>query len=201
MKQGTKRFISIVLSLGLLTAAAIMYFTVIRDEYQSVMRLKAERDERARFVVEQQKNIERIQQLLNDYNGNNQAQHAVSVAVPPNPDAGNIIAQVNALAAKDNLQLQSFLVATNASSQNVTDQQAKKVVKPDSVEALKRPIGTVTFQVKFVAGYAGVKAFITDLESNLRVMDIKSITVAPADKPDRDLYTVELAVTAYYQTK
>jgi Tfp pilus assembly protein PilO len=201
MKQGTKRFISIVISLMLLTAAAVVYFSFIKEEYVVTLQLRGERDRRTQFVEQQQKNIESIKQKLATFNSQSGSRHAVTVAVPLNPDTAGIIAQVNALAATYRLELQSFVVS-NAAAQTAgvkaTSAPTRSAPSTNSPESLKKPIVPVTFQVKFVGSYNDFKGFIQSIEENLRIMDVKSVTVIPANGSDRDLYTVDVTITAYY---
>ncbi len=179
----------------LLTAAAVVYFTFIQSEYQTTMQLKGERDERVQFVAEQKENIKKINQLVNSYNDKVLAQHLVSVAMPVGPDVASIIAQINTLALSSNLQVQSFSVANSpVAAASASSTKAKEA------ENVRRPVGTLTFQVRVSGSYNDVKTFLGNIENNVRVMDVKNIALAPSVKNEVDGYAVDITATTYYQT-
>ncbi len=197
MKQSTKRFISIIVSLLFLTAAVVVYFTFIQSEYQATMLVKAERDKRQDFVDNQTKNIKTIDSLINSYNSGASAQRIVSAAIPVGADNASLIAQVNAVAAANGLQVQSFSVG-NAPVASASASSSK--ASASAAESVRRPLGTITFQVRLAGTYNGIKAFLQGIENNIRVMDVKNISFAPLNKENADAYSVDATISAYYQT-
>ncbi|MEN9341874.1 MAG: hypothetical protein RIQ54_130 [Candidatus Parcubacteria bacterium] len=195
MKPATKRFASIVISLMFLSGALVVYFTFIQGEYEATMIEKAQRDTRQQFVVEQTENIKKIQELINSYNDRTAAQHVVSVAVPVGPDTASLIAQMNTLASQYVLQFSSFTIA-NTSAAAVQNNQSS--TRSGVTEAIRRPLGSLTFQVRLSGSYASIKSFLASIENNLRVMDVKTFSMSPVD-PTRDSYTADVAITTYYQ--
>ncbi len=194
MKPATKRFASIVISLMFLSGALVVYFTFIQGEYEATMIEKAQRDTRQQFVVEQTENIKKIQELINSYNDRVAAQHVVSIAVPVGPDTASLIAQMNTLASQYNLQFSSFTVAnTSAAAQN-----NQSSTRSGATEIIRRSLNSLTFQVRLAGSYASIKSFLSSIENNLRVMDVKTFSMSPID-PTRDSYTADVAITTYYQ--
>jgi Tfp pilus assembly protein PilO len=194
MKPATKRFASIVISLMFLSGALVVYFTFIQGEYEATMIEKAQRDTRQQFVVEQTENIKKIQELINSYNDRVAAQHVVSIAVPVGPDTASLIAQMNTLASQYNLQFSSFTVAnTSAAAQN-----NQSSTRSGATEIIRRSLNSLTFQVRLAGSYASIKSFLSSIENNLRVMDVKTFSMSPVD-PTRDSYTADVAITTYYQ--
>lgn len=177
-----------------LSGALVVYFTFIQGEYEATMIEKAQRDTRQQFVVEQTENIKKIQELINSYNDRVAAQHVVSIAVPVGPDTASLIAQMNTLASQYNLQFSSFTVAnTSAAAQN-----NQSSTRSGATEIIRRSLNSLTFQVRLAGSYASIKSFLSSIENNLRVMDVKTFSMSPVD-PTRDSYTADVAITTYYQ--
>ena len=65
--------------------------------------------------------------------------------------------------------------------------------------SLTRPLGKLGLQVSFGGSYDNLKSFLEKLESNVRIFDITSVSIAPSGKLNQDLYKVDLKVVTYYQ--
>lgn len=104
--------------------------------------------------------------------------------LPTNPDNVKLILEIDALAKNQSLALQNVKIKEGDN----TNTKNKTAKNPD--------IGTLTLEFTTVGPYAGYVNFISILEKNLRVMNIKKISfLAPEDKSN---YQYQTTVETYW---
>ncbi len=192
MKQSTKRLFSSVLALVFIVSAFVLFFDFIQPAYQESLRIRGEEASRRAFVGKQREVIERVKQLVSAYQGNEKIQEVVSLVLPLKPEAAQAIAQLSGMATANGLVPQSFAVSTEA-FQNL------KGSDPKDANTLIKPIGMLTIQMRLVGAYDDMKKFLKNVETNIRIFDLRTITVQPAGKPNQDLFAYDMAVVTYYQ--
>jgi Tfp pilus assembly protein PilO len=192
MKQTTKRFISMIAGLAFLVSSLVVYFQLIQPAYEDTKNIKAQQLSQQSFLDSEKTVVKQVQDLIASYEGQLQIQQAVSAALPPNPDIVGALAQLYGLAQENNLVVQSISVGFSGESGSGVGQFS-----------LKKPIGTINFQLSLVGTYESFKTFLSMLETNIRILDLKSLSLqppsAPAGKSAPDLYNYGLTVSAYYQ--
>lgn len=201
MKSATKRLFSLVFSLFLLIGAVVVYFQFVREEYDKLQETKREALAREAVVNGQKTAIKEVRALIDAYQGEAQLQDQVSLALPHTPDAASALVQLYGLAQNNRLIPQSFSISA-AAAQTVTGIDAAGDagrVSSSSPATLVRPLGSLIFQVRFVGTYDDLKAFLKYLETNLRVFDVRTLTIQPSGKPQDALYAYDMTVAAYYQ--
>jgi Tfp pilus assembly protein PilO len=191
MKQSSKRFISLMVAVVLLFAALIIYFNFIQPAYGDAEQAKNDMLAKQDFVNNQKSAIQQVKNLVAQYQGKGDVAQAVSLALPTNKNQADAFHVLSGLADLHHLSLQSF-AASAAAAQNITVGQA-------SSTSLVRPTGSLLFQIKFAGAYADFKAFLQNIETNVRIFDVRSLGVAPLGKPGQDFFTFDLTVATYYQ--
>ena len=85
------------------------------------------------------------------------------------------------------------------SSFSTTQGSAFKSVSPNA-SGLLREMGSLKIEATLLGSYSGLDGFLTDLASNIRIMDIESLKVQPAGSAGGDFFFFNIVITTYYQT-
>lgn len=199
MKQSTKRFFSLIVAFVLVVGALVAYFNFIQPVYQEAQKIKAQVISRESFVQNQQAAISQVKKSIGSYKGEGQLQDVVSLALPLSPDLAGAFAQLTGLIQNNQLALQGVTVSLPV-MENLSAKPAQgKTGSVSFAATIIKPFGVVTFQARIVGSYENFKAFMKNLESNIRILDIQKITFQPAGKPDQNLFAYDLVVSTYYQ--
>lgn len=215
MKQTTKRLASLTIGLLLLVGALFVYFYLIQGEYEGAQGLKAKVNSKQKFLNDEKTVIEQVQKQIEAYRqsqGQQGPQSGVSLALPTSPDIAGAIAQLSGLAQQSAANLQSLTVSTLPASaaKSVTAKKGGST-EGNFQDTLQKPLGTISFSLKLTGGYESIKNFISLLETNLRIFDLRSFTITPVtasesvslskDKttPSVSMFTYDVGVNTYYQ--
>ncbi len=199
MRQSTKRLLSSALALIFIVAAFIIFFSLIKPVYEDAQRMKGEEMSRKLFVDNQKKVVEKIKKLINDYKGEEKIQEVASLVLPSNPDVAGALAQINNLAKVNNLNPQGFSI-TVPSLQNIAPTQSSKGEQAGIAAMISRPVGLLNIQTRLSGSYGDFKTFLKQLETNIRILDIKNLQMGQAGKPNQDVYSYDITVVTYYQS-
>lgn len=178
-----------VAALVMVFAAVVIYFNMTVPEYGVANEIRADVFSRQQLVDDQRSAIGQVQKLITDYQGKEALREVVSLSLPLSFDQAGVLHQVQSMASLNNLSLQSFSI-TAPISQNIGDAAGAAVI---------RPIGNMIFQFRVVGSYGDFKGFLENLETNIRIFDIRSISVDPLAKPNQDFYGFDVSVATYYQ--
>lgn len=211
MKQTSKRFYSMIAGLVFLAAALIVYFEFIQPAYDEAQSAKSSYAAEQTFISAQQTTIKQVEDLISSYEGQSRVQDAVSSALPTEEDVAGAVAQLYGLATQSALSLQSLSVVVNVAP---ISQQAQLALPsaaaagPLSFQSLEKPVGTIAIQMKLSGQYENLKQFVSLLGTNIRIFDVKTLSVEPVISPQgtgpgkvpaQTTYNFSLSVTTYYQ--
>ncbi len=182
MKGSSKRFISLVLSLGLLFGSIILFLFFLRPAYSQVSVLRGEYSANKSTIANQESVVAKVKDVLSNYQDQlaNLEKNALNI-VPKDPEYESFLYQINAISKIDGILLVSldFNLLPNKSAKG-RDFTQNSVLQ-------------VKLQLK--GPYEKFKTFITDVEKNMRIMDIVSMNIIPDDKGNNS-YSVVL--NTYY---
>ncbi len=178
----------------LILASFIIYFNFIQPAYSAADNIKQDMLSRQKFVQEQQAAITQVKNLINSYKGETQLQDIVSLALPLNPDLAGAFAQINGLIQNNKLSLQGITVNLPV-RQNIS----AKGFSAGTVSIIAKPLGLFTLQLRLTGTYEDFKAFLRNLETNIRIFDVEKLAVQQAAKPNQDIYIYDLTLDTYYQ--
>ncbi len=198
MKQSTKRFFSLIVAFVLVVAAFLIYFNLAEPVYQEAQERKAQAMSRESFVQNQQASILQVKNSIASYKGEGQLQDVVSLALPLNPDLAGAFAQITSLVQNNRLALQGVTVNVPV-MQTIAMKSLPGKTSGAFAATILKPFGAITFQIRLVGSYEDFKAFLKNLESNIRIFDIQKINFQSAAKSDQNLYTYDVTVNTYYQ--
>ena len=183
---------SLIGALLLFAGAFIIYFNFVAPAYREAQKIKSELLGQSNLLDNQEKIIAQVQSLIDASGSAGPVRDAVNAALPSLRDEAEAINTINTLATVNRLSLQS-LVVTAPALQSAS-------ARATSSSAVVRPIGVLSLQVKLAGTYADFKAFLRALETNVRVMDLKTANVDLGGKPNQDFYLFDLAIITYYQS-
>ena len=199
MKQTTKRFLSVILGLILLILSFVVYIDFIVPAYASAQSLKAQILSLDNFLTAEKDAVSKVQNLISAYKSEEDLQRAVSLALPQNEDVVGAVAQVSGLIQISGVSLESL------STLSVTSGGQKPAKTPLDKSSFVTPIGTSVIQFKLVGPYDNLKIFLSRLETNMRIFDIKTLVLQPtataAGRNAQPVYSYDVSVGTYYQAQ
>ena len=187
MKASTKRALSIILAMLLFVAAIAIYASLIRPAYSSIQELRGILFSNSNLYDQEQKAIIKVQDLMAEYQGSAKLDEQLSLALPSQESVSSVMSQLNAIAQLDGIAIQS--VGINYLP-----------VKPSTAPlSSAKGIGTLRLNLKLFGSYQAFKSFLGDMEKNVRIMDVKTLKIEGAGKPNQDIFTYTMDVDTYYQ--
>jgi len=180
---------------AMMFVAIIVYVNFTVPAYTELDGRRAELNSLDELYSRKEKAIADVQNVLKDYDSDQKLkglQDVISSSLPNNPEQSEILNQIRAIAGVNQLALTDL-------SLNVSSVQS--VSARATTTQLIKPVAAISAQFKVIGYYADIKGFISSLENNLRIMDVRSVTIDPLGKPDQDYYRADLTVITYYQSK
>ena len=200
MKQSTKRLTSSVAAILFLVASFVILFNLIQPAYGEISRLRGEIASRSEFAENQDRVIAAVQRLLASYESSQDAQAALSFALPHKPHVGEVIGQVHGLLAVNNLISQSFSVEPEPTRRAVVPAQKGTPTKDKQQNLVVNPPRAVNVKFKAIGSYSDFRKFVENVETNIRIMSMKEIKVEGSrEQTGQNILTYEGVVEAYYQ--
>lgn len=192
MKQSTKRLISFAIALAFIFAALFVFSSLIRPAYTEAQRVKSELLSRQTLLENQKAAVEQVKALIDSYRGEGTFVEAASFVLPNSKQEAEAVHQITQLASINALTLQTLAVSS-PSVQNL----GRNGISQDA--GLAKPVGNLNIQMRVAGTYDSFKTFLENIETNIRIMDVRNMAVSPVGKSNQDFYVFDLTVVAYYQ--
>lgn len=173
----------------LLVCAIFVYFNLAQPEFDSIQKIRSEYMARQHTLEAQEKAVRQVLDLIERSKSDENLDRSINFVLPTDPDVANAVAQVSGLAKQNNLRLQ--LIGVNLLA-----------LEPAAAgNSVAQPLGTLVVQGRLVGSYEGIKMFFQGIETNIRLMDIRSLSMQPASlgQAEGEFYNLEFNVAAYYQ--
>jgi Tfp pilus assembly protein PilO len=199
MKQSSKRLFSILIALAFVMAALVMFFDLVQPEYSNMMMSKENLAAGEALLQSENQSVSQAQKIIAEYQSQGALEGNVSLAVPTTEDIPGALAQLYGLAANNGISVQSISVSAPTIQPQTTMATTTDIVKP---------IGTISFQVTAEGAYEGLENFVSGLETNVRIFDLKGVTIVPAAvsagkdgvATSEDYFNYTMTIDTYYQT-
>jgi len=170
-----------------LITAVVIFFTQTKPYYSDIKALTAERDEYQVALADSRELQTLRDQLLSQYNTIPQSDFdRLGKLLPSSIDSGNIIVMFEDRARENGILLKKIDVKESRESTS------------DSVTALgtpQLPYKTVELSFAISGSYASVLSFLGDLEKNIRLIDVKSISFSSSLA---DVYEFNISAKTYF---
>lgn len=148
--------------------------------FQGMRALEAEAGARDAMLQDRTKTVADILALAQTYDNRATDVNRVSAIVPSTPTVPDLISALESIAYRSSMYLS-----------NISLKEAKQPASANDVTAM-------TISVTVDGAYGSLETFLQDLEKNIRLIDVQSITVSPADPDNPDAISVQLTATAYF---
>lgn len=197
MNQSTKRILSFGLSLLFLFLSLLIFIYFIKPVYNETQFLRLEVLKRSDFINNQKALIDQFQKLNQDYSNQLQIQEIFSLILPSNPSIAEALIQISGLLKNNNLQFLSANVGRPiilSANQTSSDLSIK-------------PVGTFDINIKISGDYINFKNFLEQLETNIRLSNIKTINLSQVSVLDQKIKNqqksleYDLNIGFYYQSQ
>lgn len=206
MKQSSKRLASISLSFLFLLAAVVVFFDLVQPEYANEKSLQSQVIGEQSYLTDQTALVKQVQTTLNEYQNNVSSSADVALAMPSGEDVAGALAQIQGIAANTGITITNI----SATQPQVQIPAAPSGGAAASSTALLKPIGNFSFNISASGSYEGFKNFIQQIETNIRIFNVQTVSLQPANlaavagskaSPARDLFNYTVMVATYYQTQ
>lgn len=190
MRASTKRMISFLTSLMLIVSAILIYALLVVPTYEDIQRARGDLVSATKVYDDQKRVFDRIKSLNDAYKGNGTLQDAVSLALPNETFISQILGNIEGLANLNNrmpiLSAQTEILPFRADA---------------SWPSYIKNIGAVKLTLQMRGAYGDFKKFVSQLENNYRIMDVKQMEIK-SDQNDKTgtALVYGLTVHAYYQS-
>jgi Tfp pilus assembly protein PilO len=188
MKSSTQRLLSIFLSLAFYGVAAFLVFNMSFPAWGRIQTLRAEISEREAVRDQLTDIIAKANELLSRFDDLGRQAEPVSAALPSQPKLPEVLAILNAVAARNNVTI----------SQVTFDDFLGKV----RIQRGSSQIPEIRVGVGMVGKYLDLKNWLKGIESELRLMDVRDFSIQPISaRPGEDTFAMSVNLVVYYQPK
>jgi Tfp pilus assembly protein PilO len=209
MKQNSKRLVSIVVALLFVIVALVLFFDLLQPEYTNLEALKGQALGEQNFLTAETKAVTQAQQLISQYQSEGQGEQDAALAMPTGADIAGALAQAYGLAQSNGVAIQTISLSTPTLQAQTQPQVSADGTAPTLTQIVK-PLGSILLQIQAVGSYESLASFVAGLGTNIRIFNIKSLSVQPVQSSGtvgknvapvtQDLFTYNIGVAVYYQT-
>lgn len=196
MKQATKRLISSAAALILFMATFFVFVSFVAPAFQEAQELRGEELGLQNVIKNQKEITDRVKKAISEYNGEGDARDAVSEVLPLSPNVAQALAGINGMSEMNHIALQSVSLQAASNQANMPSPGLSAA----SSTSIIRPIGVLNFQIKLTGTYEDFKSFIQNLETDIRIADVKTVAIDHAGKPNQNSFLYTVVASMYYQT-
>ena len=187
IKASTQRLIVIMGSFALLIGTIYTGLSLVYPSFNVIRELRAERQNKANLINTQNDAEKKIGDLTKQYEGLSTTQDAFSLMLPIKPDIAVLMNQLQGIAKNNSLRLRS------TSLQYLPIRQEERMVA--------RGLGVLRINMALSGNYNDLKKLISELETNVRIIDVNYLRVEGGAIPRRDSLSYNLTIDAYYQAE
>ena len=190
------KYMKYIFQILLIAICAVLFFTYIMPEYKSVKALRVQVVEYDNSLDNSKELQQKRDEILLSYNTISATnKERISRLLPDLNEDSSTKGSVALILEMDEIALQNGLKITNL---GFTNPQASSMVvdRNSKQEPATNDYSTSTISFKTQASYANFILFMKDLEKNLRVVDIKSISFS-APKITKDNLNLNTGLFEY----
>lgn len=183
-EEPTQQSISSVSFLFLsLTIALAVGILIIKPQWEGITQQNKQIKAKQEEVDNKKQKINDLKELKENYQKIKDKITTIATALPTSEEQAELLIQLNTMALKNGVYLLQF----NAEEVKKTDTKQEDIYITTPVE------------VQIVGDFQTMKNFVSDIEKNLRILDITSIGIKKA--PQGNIMIVTLKINTYYQNK
>ena len=187
MKDPLKRLIASLGSLVLIIASLYVVVSLISPTFKEIQKLREKKYATTIVIADYEAAIKARDNIISRHKDLVALQEAFSRVLPPEKDISSLLHQLHGLAVLNNVTIDSINFQ-------------KPPIQIAKADSLIKPYGTIQATIRCVSNYENMKRYLDSLETNLRLINIKTINITEGFRQNPILlYT--LVIEAYYQTQ
>lgn len=187
-----------VIPLLVLTIAAAGYFFLLPKykELQDEKRVLAARENE---VARQEAQLISVRDLLADLNRKEEQLAVLDQALPTAPAVPELLANLEALTQSSGLLATTLQITIPSTLPEAgSGQNPQEFKRLEGILGSTENLSVLQIDMILTGQYPNLKTFLTNLEQNLRLMDILSLTFTPVEKSGDQAYALKIQ-TYYYK--
>lgn len=181
----------IMVPLIVLVILAVGYFMML-PRYHGVRQqrvlLAAKQDE----VKKSKEILDQLKGLVKEFDAKHEQATAITDTLPTAPEIPEILANFDYLAKQSGLTLVNLQITLPSATPNAAPP------KPDAVATLTENLVEMRIDLTLAGKYPNLKNFLTNLEQNARLLDLKSLNFNESSEAN-GLQNFVLKIQTYYQ--
>ena len=186
MKPAAARLLGIFAGLLLLVGSIVVYSSLLVPKYEEIQQLRGERHTLDAVLAEEQQAVNAVKQLLSQYSSVASLRDSLAVTLPGQEEVADIVNQLQGIAASNGMLMESLSMKPLA-------------ISTRNADSIVQPIGTLRIHAELIGDYAGLRAYLAALETNVRIMDIELLEITGAGTGNGP-YRYDIEIDTYYQT-
>lgn len=168
----------------IVTAALFIYIKMVQPQYSESQLLSGELDAKSKIYDDQSSAITQVQNLISQ--SKSLSKENLSLALPSKENVADILGQLQTISLVSGVSIQSLSL------------DYLPLISDKSQLSFVKSLGTLRLNLTLFGSYESFKNAIASLETNLRIMDARSLKIQPVVKsPGAFIY--DLTVDTYYQ--
>ncbi|HZZ99209.1 MAG TPA: type 4a pilus biogenesis protein PilO [Candidatus Paceibacterota bacterium] len=163
----------------LIAAAAVAFWMLALPAYDQVVSLRDALSQREEILQNRTAIVSNIKSLDKQYTEHSAEIQRFSNIVPASKDTAELVSTIQAMASQNGLTLTGVAMGSQNGSKN------------------KDPYQTQSMDISVTGKYLSFRSFLSNLESNLRIMDVTNLDISQTTGDSSDL-NFRIKANAYY---
>ncbi len=179
-----------IFSIIVIIASIAAFVLIVKPQYDEIQVMQ-ERESELEVVLDNARELQRLRDgLLEKRNQLSQSDlDRLEKLIPENSDNVKLILELQRIADQYNLEIQT------ASSQKDGDDEEGEA----SFDVESKDYGIITLEFTIQGGYADFVNFLEAVESNIRITDLRSLSISPnASEEATQTYAYQMSVQTYW---
>ncbi|MEX2054027.1 MAG: type 4a pilus biogenesis protein PilO [Candidatus Colwellbacteria bacterium] len=185
MKPAAQRLLGILTGMILIIASLAVYSALLVPKYKEVQNLRGERSALTGLLAQEQESVDAVQRLIRQYSSIADLRDSLAITLPNEEKTASIVNQFQGIASSNGILMDSLSIRPLAIAPRVND-------------FVVEPVGTLRVSMQLIGDYQALKAYLAALETNVRIMDVKSIRIENAGRSSGP-YNYQVEVDTYHQ--
>ncbi|MDP2650697.1 MAG: type 4a pilus biogenesis protein PilO [bacterium] len=184
MRSATKRLISILVSLGFLIGAIVLFSSLVLPAYRDVQQLRGEKKSLEAVVKEEEQLITTANRLLTEYQSAANLRDTLSLVLPREEALPGMINQIQGIAKSAGVTVENMNV------ENLPLEHSR-------TSSIVEPVGSFKVTIRVRGSYEALRSYVQSLETNVRIIDVDSFALSGGGAAGP--LTADLVLRTYYQ--
>ncbi|MCX6788683.1 MAG: type 4a pilus biogenesis protein PilO [Candidatus Jorgensenbacteria bacterium] len=186
MRESSKRALSVGLAGIFFIATIVVYASLIKPKMDSMVIMRASVVEKENFLEKQKQATTAANEAVTKMNSAKTAKDTMSLAIPVGPGMTQALSQIDSMAVASKVSVDSFTITP--------------ATPEASAEALVKRLGKLDINMTVSGNYDSAKGFLKLLETNIRVVNVKSFEFIPGTgQQDAAPYSLKIVAEMFYQ--